>query len=481
MLAAGIASPDVTAEPIDIGARLELFVDDHLIENLIGAEQRMHHPTPHEVAIVFDKPWEGNGANYVTVFQDGPVYRMYYRGLNFKFVEGEVKVEHEQTCYAESVDGIHWTMPDLGVFDFKGSSRNNIVWKGKGSHNFTPFKDPNPDCKPDERYKALAGSPLHALKSVDGVHWSLVGKEPVITRGDFDSQNLAFWDELRGEYRDYHRKSRDGRDIMTCTSKDFFNWTEPVFLEYSPGRISELYTNQIIPYYRAPHIFLGFPTRYIDRGLTASTMVLPHPDVRRIRLAISQREATALTDVMLMSSRDALHFNVWAESFIRPGPQRPGSWIYGDHYQNWGLVETRSALHDAPNELSVYLTERTVGDIDQSQLRRYGLRIDGFVSIQAPLAGGELLTRPLRFSGSQLVINFSTSVAGSIRLEIQDAKGMALRGFTMEDSALIYGDELDRAVSWKGDPDLGKLAGKAVRLRFELKDADLYSIKFHDE
>ena len=144
-------------------------------------------------------------------------------------------------------------------------------------------------------------------------------------------------------------------------------------------------------------------------------------------------------------------------------------------------METRGAIHDAPNELSVYLTERTAGDIDQSQLRRYGLRIDGFVSIQAALFGGELFTRPIRFSGSQLVIKFSTSVAGSIRLEIQDAKGMALRGFTMEDSALIYGDELDRAVSWKGDPDLGKLAGKAVRLRFELKDADLYSIKFHDE
>ncbi len=89
-----------------------------------------------------------------------------------------------------------------------------------------------------------------------------------ITEGRFDSQNLAFWDSTRKHYREYHRHLREGRDIMTSTSSDFSDWTDPVFLEYSPERLTQLYTNQIAPYYRAPHIFLGFPTRYITgRGL----------------------------------------------------------------------------------------------------------------------------------------------------------------------------------------------------------------------
>ena len=80
---------------------------------------------------------------------------------------------------------------------------------------------------------------------------------------------------MRGEYREYHRDFRqgrdsrgnkNGRDIKTATTRDFLDWPDPVWLNYSPGRTSELYTNQVNPYYRAPHIYLGFPTRYIERG-----------------------------------------------------------------------------------------------------------------------------------------------------------------------------------------------------------------------
>ena len=91
--------------------------------------------------------------------------------------------------------------------------------------------------------------------------------EGIITDGYFDSQNIIFWDEVRGEYREYHRDFVDGRDIKTAVSGDFMSWPEPEWVTYTPGRVSELYTNGVIPYYRAPHIFLGFPTRYTDRGL----------------------------------------------------------------------------------------------------------------------------------------------------------------------------------------------------------------------
>ena len=471
-------SSSPAAEPIDIGSRLELFVDDYLIDTTNGAELRLHQPTARNIALAADQPWDGNGLGYVTVFQDGDIYRMYYRGVNTKWKPGELVNTRQKYCYAESKDGIHFSKPALGLIDFKGSKQNNIIWEGKGVHNFSPFKDTNPDCKPDEKYKAVGGGPMLAFKSADGIRWSLMRKEPIITYGDFDSQNLAFWDSVRGEYRDYHRKGRNGRDILTCTSSDFLNWTEPVFLDYLPGRLYQLYTNQIMPYPRAPHIFVGFPTRYHDRGWTPSTDDLPQIEHRKKRAATSPREGSALTDGLFMSSRDAQTFNMWAEAFVRPGPQRVGTWFYCDHYQNWGLVETKSILDGGPDELSIYLTENTANTTDVAYMRRYTLRMDGFVSVAARADGGRFVTKPIRFDGSELVMNFSTSVAGGVRVEIQDENGTPIKGYTMAESVDAFGDELERVVRWKAGTDVRSLAGSTVRLVFELRDADLYSIRF---
>jgi len=514
-------------EAVRIGSRRELFVDDYLIENLDGARRTLHQPTPREISLIRNKPWEGNASGHVTVFQDGDVYRMYYRGRQWlkTGVDGHPTV----TCYAESSDGITWTRPDLGLVEFNGSKQNNIIWAARETNEFSVFKDPNPDCPPDQLYMAVGrtyspnyrkNAALFAFSSFDGIHWKLMRKEPIASGGAFDSTNLAFWDTARGVYRAYFRGHRGGvRHVRTSTSPDFVHWSKPVFLkfnsagfdspssdEFEPNRVSQLYTNQIIPYYRAPHILLGFPTRYVDYGWTESTRNLPQQKMRKRRESRGgTRSATAMTDGMFMSSRDGRHFQIWPESFRRPGIQRPGSWAYGDNYQNWGLVETVSTFPGAPNELSIYISEayksqfakepdaergvyvseaapRPDEHSDQptlvNRLRRYTLRIDGFVSVRAPLAGGTLLTRPLIFEGDRLEINFSTSAAGSIAIEIQDLDGGPIPGFALDDCHLQFGDQLDRTVTWKSKPGVRQLAGNPVRLRFELKDADLYSFRF---
>lgn len=494
------------ADPVNVGSRRELFVDDALVEHMRGrAELRLHHPTPQEISLVTDAPWEGNATNYVTVFQDGERYRMYYRGSHASYLKGQDRPStRDLYCYAESVDGIHWRKPELGLFEWDGSKANNIVWDGVGAHAFVPFRDTNPACTADARYKALGVGGeqhgLYAFHSADAIHWNLMRPEPVITVGAFDSQNLAFWDAERGEYREYHRDFREGRDIRTSTSRDFLHWTEPQYLSYSAlvdpgrgasqadvrdpvgdeypsGRVSQLYTNQIAPYYRAPHLLLGFPTRYIDRGWTESAKALPRYDYRQIRARQSTREGTAVTDGMLISSRDRERFSVWPESFLRPGLRTRDSWFYGDTYQNWGLVETGSAIEDAPRELSLYVTERTLQE-GGAVLRRYTLRIDGFVSLHAPLSGGELVTRPIVFDGNRLTLNVSTSAAGTVRVELQDADGRAVPGYSLADCDEVYGDDLERTVSWKANSDVGALAGQPVRLRFAVSDADVYSYQF---
>ncbi len=478
-------SAAAAGEPVEVGSRRELFVDDALVERLGGkAERRLCHPEPREVALVTDQPWEGNAVNYVTVFRDGPLYRMYYRGAHEVYgKDSYVPAHREVYCYAESVDGVRWRRPDLGLFEFNGTRENNIVWDGPGAHNFTPFRDANPAAKPEARYKALgfgdgpSGRGLYAFKSADAVHWSLLAEKPVITQGAFDSQNLAFWDGVRQEYREYHRDFREGRDIRTATSKDFLTWTSPEYLEYRPSRVSELYTNGVLPYFRAPHLLLGFPTRYVDRGWTESAKALPRPAYRTLRGAKSGREGTALTDGMLMASRDGRRFQVWPESFLRPGLRTRDGWFYGDTYQGWGLVETRSGLEDGPDELSIYVTERTMQD-RPGVLRRHTLRTDGFVAVGAPLAGGELVTKALRFKGKRLTLNCATSAAGAIRVEVQDEAGKPAAGLGLAECAEVYGDALERTVVWKGD--VGRLSGQVVRLRFELKDADLYAFQFRE-
>ena len=247
---------------IDIGTRRELMVDDYLIAAMTrDAELRLHRPVPQEIALETDAPWEGNASGYVTVFQDDDRYLMYYRGWHFTYDSGSLVFSHpEVVCVAESSDGIRWSKPDLGLVEYDGSRHNNIILDARDDSspaiNFAPFKDPNPNAPAAERYKAFANNRgykgLFALCSPDGIHWTQMHDEPVITKGYFDSQNLAFWDAERGEYRDYHRDFRHGRDIMTCVSPDFLNWSEPVFIDYNPTRIAELYTNQIKPYYRAP-------------------------------------------------------------------------------------------------------------------------------------------------------------------------------------------------------------------------------------
>ncbi|MCX7427145.1 MAG: hypothetical protein NTW96_16155 [Planctomycetia bacterium] len=474
---------------IDVGARRELFVDASLIQSLDGeARQVLHHPTPREIVLVCDRPWEGNGLNYITVFRDGDVYKMYYRGGDY---DRGCDPTHEQVyCYAESRDGVEWTRPNLGLVEFAGSKENNILLTEKDKelgyicHNFSPFLDTNPASPAAERYKAIGGGPLFALVSPDGLRWKKASATPIVTVGDFDSHNLAFWDAVRGEYRAYHRKSRDGRDIMTETSKTFFDgWSEPVFLEYTPSRGGELYTNQVTPYYRAPHYYLGFPTRYEDRGLTPSTRHLPQWDYRQQRSAKSPREGTAVTEGLFMASRDGLRFQMFQEAFIRPGLRTADSWFYGDMYQNNGLVETRSSLApDAPNELSMYVTEGTLQNGKPAKLRRYTLRLDGFVSVGATMPGGKLVTKPIRFSGKRLTLNLSSSARGGVRVGLLDASGAAIPGHSLDECPWIYGDAIDRPVEWTRDKgvtdDVSAAAGKPVRMVVELKDADLYSFKF---
>jgi len=477
-----------------IGSRLELFVDEALVSRFVGdAGFRLHRPRRREIVLRTDAPWEGNACSYGSVFQDGDLYRMYYHGGHYRHSGRPAQAldAHRWVlCYAESGDGITWQKPDLGLFEFNGSTSNNIVLTpeavavvgGDPAHTAV-FKDGNPDCPADARYKiVMVGNKprgLYLLESPDGIRFTLASEEPIQTVGAFDSENVAFWDPLGGTYREYHRGFRDGvRDIMTASSKDILHFPKPKWLKYPGAPVQHLYTNAIQPYFRAPHILLGFPMRYTDRGWTDPLFDLPGLEERLARARAHPRYGTAVTDAVFMSSRDGASFQRWAEAFIRPGPGKKGTWVYGDNLIFWGMVQTESDLEGAPDEISLYATEDYWEAVDVS-IRRYALRTDGFVSIHAPFTGGEVVTSPLIFEGGNLAINAETSAAGGIRVEIQEIGGEPIEGYSLDDCPEIFCDDVQHVVRWKArGGDLRSLEGKPIRLRFVLKDADLYAFQF---
>ena len=488
------AAPAVAQEPIDIGSRLELLVDDYLIAAMSGgARLQLHQPTRREVVFRTDAPWEGNASAYQSVVKDGDLYRIYYRGLHYRHggAPAEALGDHPwYLCVAESRDGVHWQRPEVGLFEFNGSVANNIVLTpesvaeigGDPAHTAT-FLDANPACPPEERYKTiiLGSKPqtgIYVLVSPDGYRWSVKNPVPCVTEGAFDSQNLAFWDPTIGAYREYHRGFRDGvRDIMTATSSGLTQFPAPQWLSYPDAPREHLYTNQVGPYYRAPHILMGFPMRFTDRGWSLPTLDWPGREERVARATHSTRYGTTVTDAVFMTSRDGLTFRRWPEAFIRPGPRREGSWVYGDNFVFWGMIETPSDLGDAPNEISLYATENYWEGM-HTEFRRYTLRVDGFVSAAAPRSGGELVTKPLIFNGGNLALNVATSGAGGVEVEVQEADGTPIPGYELTECPEIRADSLAHIVRWESGGDLRALAGRPVRLRFVLRDADLYAFQF---
>ena len=91
---------------------------------------------------------------------------------------------------------------------------------------------------------------------------------------------------------------------------------------------------------------------------------------------------------------------------------------------------------------------------------------------------GEMLTKLLLFSGPSVEINYSTSAAGVVRVEIQDIDGSPVPGFELDECLDIIGDGIERTVSWKNGADVSALAGRPIRLRFVTKDADLSALRF---
>jgi hypothetical protein len=183
-----------------------------------------------------------------------------------------------------------------------------------------------------------------------------------------------------------------------------------------------------------------------------------------------------------MCGRGGLRFRLWGEAFLRPGLQGE-RWLNRNNMTAWGMVRTKATIPGCPDELSLYSTENYYSK-EPDRLRRMTVRLDGFVSVNAPWSEGSVLTKPLTFAAAagggatRLLVNASTSGSGFIKCEVCDKDGVPVPGFSLAESVETYGDGIELEMKWKDGGDLAALAGKPVVLHFELKDADLFAYRF---
>lgn len=498
-----------TAEPLDIGNRRQVFIDGRFMAEARDVSLEVHPPRKTgDWTIRPEHPWERGGIGpYSNVLHDGHTYHMWYHAMDDP--HWDQAETNGAICYATSEDGITWQKPDLGLTEYAGSRKNNIV-VGHGAMGITVGQDGgmvflDPNGPSDSRYRmlcrfdAIGAEGLHILSSSNGVHWRVTHKgictyRTQDKRHHLDSQNIMFWDDRIAKYVLYCRRNLfgegvQGRSVARAESPDLGRFVivqdMPVMIGPEPGdRWIDYYSSSAIQYPWAQDAYYMFPQAYFHY-LGGALPEFPKQ---------TPTNAGPL-DTQFAASRDGV---VWRRyerrPFLRLGikgefdwasvrmihglvPDRAGREMYlyyraSDWLHGWDRNESNKRL----------LANAGLGaDQNIAVISRVVLRRDGFVSVRAPWTGGEFTTEPLRFAGRRLLLNADTSAGGTIRVGLAEADGQPVADHSIEQCDLIHTcNENNRVVRWKGNSDLGTLAQRPIRLRFTLKNADLYAFQFQD-
>jgi glyoxylase-like metal-dependent hydrolase (beta-lactamase superfamily II) len=430
-----------------------LVLDPRAVERVEGLRlvQGQVEKDPHNPLFQADKPWENALNNlYPNVVYDEQEgrYKLWYKCV-LPDADAIAKMSPPRTvhkvgwylCYATSADGVHWEKPALGLHAFGGSKQNNIV--ARDTPNAGVFRDDR-DPSPARRYKMIfdvGWNEMRACFSPDGIHWSA----PVTPKGlDHcgDTHNNVFWDPAIGRYVLFTRIFLGERLVYRSESDDFQNWSQPTLaLRSTPeeGKARQAYCMPVFPY---AGMYLGLVMMYN-----------------------ASKDRTV--DCELAYSTDSREWKrPWPGTpFIPRG--KPGSCDAGCIYAQAGtprLVDGKLMLFYG-GSLAVH---RGWKRHCLPCLAR--LRADGFAGYR-PEAGrntGLLVTRPLKLSGAPLLVSADAG-GGQIRVSVVDAGGAG-----DQRCGLITGNVTDAPVQWQG-ADWASLAGRTVRLQFEIRDATLYA------
>ena len=453
-----------------------------------GIRLAVHEPRIDDGPILrADKPWEASVGSHGTVFDDGGVYRFFYRVRTD--TSGDDGSSPMMLAYAESTDGATWTKPKVGTVEFQGSKDNNIVYgldaaRGRSVNSACVFKDPAGGAS--DRYKLLYRAPneevphIYGAVSPDGLHWETLD-DPLIPNYFSDTHNVAAFDPKRGEYVAYvrgwtafERGALHGRrTISRAATSRFDRWPRPEMVyaaDALDGPDTDIYTNAYTPWPDAD-AYLMFPAFYQrKRGYRRGSDV---DQPRWSVLGATNSDARGIGG----RARNPLGGRLLRWSGTCELPARRG---FRCSCRLPGTPTTRDTLERGGPRTSTGDTGRTAT-----------WRRDGFVSLESPDEGG-FTTIPITFQGSRLTVNAWTRFGGEIRFELADASpehmgrfgegrpaesATAIPGRSFDACDPFTGDSVSHTVTWNGEADISQWATRPVRLRVRMRRARLYALR----
>lgn len=449
------SSPTHAYNP-EIGSYRQLFIEDYRIDSIHELERLMHPGSKmEEPVLVPTEPWERDAVYlYGTVLFDEEerIFKMWYQTFWKK----------PYVCYilyATSKDGIKWKKPSLGVFEWEGSTENNIVLHAELG---TVVKDME-EKDPHRRYKMLCfvRPGYRAFFSPDGVRWTQSKTIPVIPNGDVG--NVTFDPRTKQFVAMTKQPHPGGRTVFVSYSKDFERWSppKPVFAadamdnllsQSQGGKRMEVYGMTTAPY---EDIYLGFPWLFNVTKMGRNEVGDDGP-----------------INVQLAVSRD---WETWQRPIRKP---ILSTGILGS--VDDGMIFTSSNLIEHKGSLWMYYGQWDNFHLTFDRKASIGLatwRKDGFVSLSnGGDKPGNVTTKPVRIDGTSLRVNAVLNKPGGyLRAEVLDEDGTVLPGFSFEDSVPLRGMSVERRLKWIGGNNFADLKGRTVRLRFHLRDGDFYS------
>ncbi|MHC4216548.1 MAG: hypothetical protein ACYSWP_24635, partial [Planctomycetota bacterium] len=440
--------------PVQLDSRKHVFIDDVLVDTMEGVKLQVNPPTGRK-NLNFSPEKSSWRATAVDV--DGKVYIYIPDGYG-----SDLGITRLRT----SEDGVTFETPKLGILELNGSKDNDYVFVGSPFYGMF-FKDLNPNVLKEERYKCtawVANRGIYMYLSPDGLHWrrNETSMLPLVSGGGAET----FWDDQRGVYVDFIKRDASfktkehpggGRRAVVFETKEPlktwpFNRVKVPYYEgwpvvavtgegpvvFDADKNGQVYRTRAIKYPWAPDTYVAFVWR------------LPRDERRQVDLGVS---------------RDGINWKFYADDtwYMKPGNAEEVLSLYG--------------LIRRGDEIWQYFDYGGAhGGSKKRTYARFTQRLDGFVSLDAGTTSGTVVTKPLVFKGKNLVLNINAK--GSAKVAILDADGKAIPGFGLNDCDLIKTDEIRKTVTWGGKSDVSKLAGKTVRLKFQMQDAKLYALKF---
>ena len=396
------------------------------------------------------------------------------------------------TCYAISDDAYHWARPELGMVEYEGSKRNNMI-----EHVLTGTPLIDPTAPPEQRFRAMgqegesydpetgkvleneeAGRRFKAAEqggpsytgprvasrhwiagwtSPDGIHWNRLPEH--LADMPSDGGTAAQYDAETGTYFAYLRAGGMGRRAIGFSGTDtFWQWTEPTLVLAPDPQDDPEVSFYGMNYFRYPGrndlhggVLMLFHQRtdHMDSQFTFSRDGIhwQRPERRAcipVGPAGSEEEGmnrTALTGINLLPD---------------------GSWA--------ALYEGNSMLHNATGFMI-----QPPGIIRWARWQPHR-----FCGVEAEHEGHFTIPNVKR-TADQLRFNYRAKIGGYVEAELihgipsrvhPDAP--AIEGYSFNDCDRLYGDSLDAPMTWNGKGDLSRI-GDTVAIRIRMFQAKLFA------